>query len=135
MRHLDSRKRLNRDKDHRKALLLNLSQELIKRESIQTTLPKAKYLRPHIERLITKAKNSLGTDKISVFNTVKNLRTYLNSEIEIKKLMTEIAPRYKDVPGGYTKITRTGIRGGDAATLARIELVNKKVKKENKKNE
>jgi len=130
MRHKDSRKRLNRDKDHRKALLLNLSQELIKNESIKTTLPKAKYLRPHIEKLITKAKASIGLDKIAVFNTVKALRTTLRSEVQIKKLMNVIAPRYKETNGGYTKITRTGIRGGDAATLARIEFVKKEVKKD-----
>lgn len=129
MRHRDSRKRLNRDKDHRKALLLNLSQDLIKQESIITSLPKAKYLRPHIEKLITKAKKTLGTDKVAVFNQVKDLRKYLRSETEIKKLMTEIAPRYKDIEGGYTKITRTGTRGGDAAVLARIEFVKKEVKK------
>jgi large subunit ribosomal protein L17 len=134
MRHKVERKRLNRDMDHRKALLMNLSQELIKHEKIETTLVKAKYLRSHVEHLITKAKEaSESNDKVRTFNLLKTLRTKLGSEDQIRKLVSEIAPRYEGTNGGYTKITRTRYRDGDKALMARIELIQKKVKKETKK--
>jgi large subunit ribosomal protein L17 len=134
MRHRVERKRLNRDMDHRKALLMNLSQELIKHEKIETTLVKAKYLRSHIEQLITKAREAFESkDKIRAYNIVKTLRTKLGSEEQIKKLVTDIAPRYEGINGGYTKITRTRYRDGDKALMARIELIQKKVKKLTKK--
>lgn len=131
MRHRVVRKRLNRDMDHRKALLMNLSQELIKNEKIETTLVKAKYLQSHIEKLITKAKEaSKSTDKVRVFNIVKMLRTDIGSEDQIRKLVSDIAPRYAQINGGYTKITRTRYRDGDKALMARMELVQKAGKKE-----
>ena len=133
MRHRVERKRLNRDMDHRKALLMNLSQELIKNEKIETTLVKAKYLRSHVERLITKAKEAFQTkDKVRSFNVIKQLRTDIRSEEQIKKLVSEIAPRYTDINGGYTKIVRTRYRDGDKALMARIELTQKEIKKETK---
>jgi large subunit ribosomal protein L17 len=117
--------------DHRKALLMNLSQELIKNEKIETTLVKAKYLQSHIEKLITKAKEaSKSTDKVRVFNIVKMLRTDIGSEDQIRKLVSDIAPRYAQINGGYTKITRTRYRDGDKALMARMELVQKVGKKE-----
>lgn len=126
MRHRVVRKRLNRDMDHRKALLMNLSQELFKHEKIETTLVKAKYLRPHVEKLITQAKEAAeSTDKVRAFNVLKNLRTHLGSEEQIKKLISDIAPRFAGVNGGYTKIVRTRYRDGDKALMARIELIKK----------
>jgi large subunit ribosomal protein L17 len=128
------RKRLNRDADHRKALLMNLAQELIKHEKIETTLVKAKYVRPYVEQLISKAKEaSDSSDKIRTFNIVKQLRTKLNSEDQIRKLVEEIGPRFKGINGGYTKIVRTRYRDGDKALMARIELSKREVKKEVKK--
>jgi large subunit ribosomal protein L17 len=135
MRHRVERKRLNRDMDHRKALLMNLSQELIKHEIIETTLVKAKYLRSHVERLITKAKEAFETkDKVRSFNVIKQLRTDMKSEEQIRKLVSEIAPRYAGINGGYTKIVRTRYRDGDKALMARIELTKKETKKETKKD-
>jgi large subunit ribosomal protein L17 len=134
MRHRVERKRLNRDADHRKALLMNLAQELIKHEKIETTLVKAKYVKPYVEQLITKAKEAAeSTDKIRTFNIVKQLRVKLNSEELIRKLVEELGPRFKGINGGYTKVARTRYRDGDKALMARIELTQKEVKKEVKK--
>jgi len=128
------RKRLNRDADHRKALLMNLAQELIKHEKIETTLVKAKYVKPYIEQLITKAKEATETtDKIRTFNIVKQIRTKLNSEELIRKLVEDLGPRYKGINGGYTRVARTRYRDGDKALMARIELTQREVKKEAKK--
>lgn len=136
MRHRVARKRLNRDMDHRKALLLNLSKELIKNEKIETTLVKAKYLQSHIEKLITKAKEASQTnDKVRSYNIVKLLKAELRSDEQIKKLLSEIAPRYAGINGGYTKIVRTRYRDGDKALMARMELTKKaEVKKGAKKD-
>ncbi len=138
MRHRVVRKRLNRDMDHRKSLLLNLSKELIKNEKIETTLVKAKYLRSHIEKLISKAKEASQTnDKVRSFNIVKQLKAELRSDEEIRKLVSEIAPRYAGINGGYTKIVRTRYRDGDKALMARMELTKKEEpkKQEAKKSE
>lgn len=125
MRHRVVKKKLNRDMDHRKSLGLNLSSQIIENGKINTTLAKAKFIRPKIERLITKAiKAQKSDDKIFKFNTVKNLRKTLRSEGAIKKLMEEIAPKFAERPGGYTKIIKTGNRDGDNAQTARIELVS-----------
>lgn len=135
MRHRVVRKRLNRDMDHRKALLMNLSKELIAHENIETTLVKAKYLRPHIESLITKAKEAFeATDKVRSFNVVKQLKVDLRSDEHIRKLVSEIAPRYAGINGGYTKIVRTRYRDGDKALMARMELTKKgEIKKQETK--
>lgn len=137
MRHRVVRKRLNRDMDHRKSLLLNLSKELIKNEKIETTLVKAKYLQSHIEKLITKAKEASQTDnKVRSYNIVKLLKAELRSDEEIRKLVSEIAPRYAGINGGYTKIVRTRFRDGDKALMARMELTKKgDIKKPDAKKE
>ena len=134
MRHHVERKRLNRDSDHRKALLMNLSQELIKHGKIETTLVKAKYLKPHFEQLVTKAKEASSTsDKVRAFNILKQIRTDIKSEDQVKKLITEIGPGFKNTDGGYTKIVRTRYRDGDKALMARVELTEKGLKKETAK--
>ncbi|MBU1133105.1 50S ribosomal protein L17 [Patescibacteria group bacterium] len=135
MRHRVVKNTLGRDKEHRKALMSNLSSQLIEHEKINTTLPKAKALRPFVEKLITKAiKPHKGGDKIDKFNTVKDLRKYLRNEEAIRKLIEEVAPRFLDRDGGYTRIIKTGERDGDKAPMARIELVKgNEVKKETKK--
>jgi len=143
MRHRVVKKKLNRDMDHRKSLALNLLSQIIENGKINTTLAKAKWVKPKIEKLITKAiKAHKSDDKIFKFNTVKALRKNLRSEEVIKKLMEEIAPKFLERAGGYTKIIKTGNRDGDNSLTARIELVSsleetkeKLKKKAVKKNE
>ncbi|HRY56727.1 MAG TPA: 50S ribosomal protein L17 [Patescibacteria group bacterium] len=143
MRHRVVKKKLNRDMDHRKSLALNLLSQIIENGKINTTLAKAKWVKPKIEKLITKAiKAHKSDDKIFKFNTVKALRKSLRSEEVIKKLMEEIAPKFLERAGGYTKIIKTGNRDGDNSLTARIELVSsleetkeKLKKKAVKKNE
>jgi large subunit ribosomal protein L17 len=143
MRHRVVKKKLNRDKDHREALISNLSAQIIEKEKVNTTLAKAKYIRPKVEKMITKAvKAHDSEDKIFKFNTVKELRKDIKSESAIKKLMNEIAPKFSGRKGGYTKIVKTGNREGDNALTARIEIVSnledtkEKLKRKNiKKNE
>jgi len=117
MRHRVVGKKLNRDKDHRLALAKNLASSLLINGKIETTLTKAKFVKPFVEKLITKA-------KANTYNSLRILRSRLNNEIAIEKLFSDIAPSYKDRNGGYTRIKRTGkIRKGDNSELAIIELV------------
>lgn len=116
MRHRVVGKKLNRDAGHRKALVRNLADSLIIHKKIETTVAKAKFLRPYIERLITRAKKS------NDFNTVKYMRTKLISEDAIRTLLTEVAPKFSNRNGGYTRIKRTGNRVGDQAETAKIEF-------------
>jgi large subunit ribosomal protein L17 len=117
MRHNKQRHKLSRDSAHRKSLLMNLSKELIDHERIETTTAKAKAVKPEVERLITLAKrgdlharrqalSALGQDKFMVY-----------------KLFEEIAPRYAERPGGYTRILKLGPRKSDATEMALLELV------------
>lgn len=116
MRHKHGYRKLGRTSSHRKALLKNLSIALIKSGRIETTLPKAKELRSHFEKLITKARVGDANAHRAVFAVLQDKDT-------TKKLMNEIAPQYKERNGGYTRIIRTRIRRGDAAEMAFIELV------------
>jgi large subunit ribosomal protein L17 len=116
MRHRHGYRKLGRTSSHRKALLKNLSIALIKSGRIETTLPKAKELRSHFEKLITKA-------RVGDANAHRAVFAVLQDKESTKKLMNEIAPQYKDRNGGYTRIIRTRIRRGDAAEMAFIELV------------
>jgi large subunit ribosomal protein L17 len=117
MRHQKKRHKLGRDAAHRKALLANLSKELIEHERIETTEAKAKAVKPEVEKLITLARrgdlharrqalSALGQDKFAVY-----------------KLFEEIAPRYTERPGGYTRIMKLGPRKSDATEMALLELV------------
>ena len=117
MRHQRNRHKLSRDSAHRKALLANLSKELIEHERIETTVAKAKAVKPEVEKLITLARRgdlharrqalaALGQDKFIVY-----------------KLFEEIAPRYTERPGGYTRILKLGPRKSDATEMALLELV------------
>lgn len=119
--HRVSKLKLSRDLGHRKALLKNMSASLIENEKIETTIAKAKAIRPYVEKLITKART--GSD----FNTLRYLRTKLFSETAIRKLVEEIGPKYKDRKGGYLRITRTRNRDGDNSVMARIELVEETI--------
>lgn len=125
MRHRVVKKILGRDKDHRKALTMNLITQIIEEGKINTTLAKAKYIRPKVERVITKGiKANKAKDKISKFNFVKSIRKDMRSESAIRKLVDEVAPKFLERKGGYTKIIKTGNRDGDNAPTARIELVS-----------
>lgn len=109
-------KKLSRSPAHRRVLYRNLIQELFLHNKIRTTLPKAKAIRPIAEKLITKAR--VGTK-----HAKQQVEGFFYKKEVAKKLFTEIAPKYKDRPGGYTRIIKLGRRGGDAAEMAVIELV------------
>ncbi len=117
MRHGDKVKKLSRYKEHRKSMLRNLAVSLIKNERIVTTVPRAKYLRKVIEKLITRAKEDNLHNRRIVFSFLRNKKALV-------KLFSNIAVRYADRPGGYTRVVKLGkYRKGDSAELAVIELV------------
>ena len=116
MRHKHGYRRLNRTSSHRAALLKNLSIALTKEGRIETTLPKAKELRSYYEKLITKASAGDSNAHRAIFAMVQD-------KAVTNKIVTEIAPEYKDRNGGYTRIIKTRMRKGDAAPMAIIELV------------
>ena len=118
MKHRIKGKKLNRTSSHRKALLKNMSQALIKHEQISTTLAKAKNLRPFVEKIITLAKKGSLSSKKKAFSILKNKKI-------IEKLFTNIAKRYEARKGGYIRILKNGFRYGDMAPLAVIELVDR----------
>ena len=118
MKHNITHRKLNRTSSHRKALLMNLSNALIKHEQIKTTLPKAKELRPFLEKIITLGKKG---DLESRRKTISILQDDKNT----KKIFDIFAPRYKDRSGGYTRIVKIGNRFGDNAPVAIIELVDR----------
>jgi len=129
MRHKVSGKTLNRDSSHRKALRMNLATELLEHGRIRTTRVKADYVRGFAERLITLAKRGLAKAKDSgnEADAVHARRIVAirlnNNRVLVKKLFDEIAPRYMERPGGYTRIYRLGVRKGDNAEMALLELV------------
>ncbi len=116
MRHRHGYRKLGRTSSHRKALLKNLSIALIASGKIETTLPKAKELRSYFEKLVTKA-------RVGDANAHRAVFAALQDKESTKKLVNEIAPRYAERKGGYTRIIKTRIRRGDAAEMAFIELV------------
>ncbi|RYZ20775.1 MAG: 50S ribosomal protein L17 [Chitinophagaceae bacterium] len=117
MRHGDKIKNLGRTKSHRDALLMNLTCQLIEHKRIVTTLAKAKALRIYAEPLITKAKENTTHQRRVVFS-------YLQNKEAIKELFGTVAEKVAGRPGGYTRIIKLGIRPGDAAETALIELVD-----------
>lgn len=116
MRHLKSGRQLSRNSAHRWALMRNLITALLREEKIKTTDPKAKELRRWAERVIT-----LG--KRGSLHARRQVLAIVNDKAVVRKLFDAIAPRFKDRPGGYTRIVKLGIRRGDAAPMALIELV------------
>jgi len=116
MRHKHGYRKLGRTSSHRGALLKNMAIAIIKSEKIETTLPKAKELRSYVEKLITKAGKGDSTAHRTVFAALQDKEC-------TKKLVEEIAPKYVERAGGYTRITKTRTRRGDAAPMAFIELV------------
>lgn len=132
MRHLRRGRKLSRTKEHRKALISNLTTALFAKDSIVTTVPKAKEARKTAERMIRFAVRGDLAARRQVLKTVK-------SESVVKKLFDEIGPRYAERPGGYTRILRLGRRKGDGAETAILQLVEagkaeeKKTKRRRKK--
>ena len=118
MRHRVLKYKLNRTSSHRKALLNNMTLSLIKHEQINTTLAKAKNLRPFVEKVITLAKKGSLASRRKAFSILKNKKI-------IEKLFTNIVKRYETRKGGYTRILKNGFRYGDMAPLAVIELVDR----------
>jgi large subunit ribosomal protein L17 len=117
MRHQKTRYKLSRDSAHRKALLMNLSKEIIEHERIKTTEAKAKAVKPEIEKLITLAK------KGDLHARRQALSTLAQDKFVVHKLFEEIAPRYVERTGGYTRILKLGPRRSDATEMVFIELV------------
>src|ERR1700678_1766332 len=118
MYHGRAKRRFNRTAEHRKAMFANLSQALIKHEQMLTTLPKAKDLRPVVEKLVTLGKRGdLHARRVAI--------SRLRDEALVKKRIDVLGPRYKDRNGGYTRIMKAGFRQGDNAAMAAIEFVDR----------
>ncbi len=122
MRHGDKNNNLGRKKAHREALLMNLACQIITHKRIVTTLAKAKALRKYVEPLITKTKKTDNKEEISHNHRI--VFSYLNDKAAVKELFTVVAPKIATRPGGYTRIIKLGIRPGDNAEKAMIELVD-----------
>ncbi len=118
MRHRMSGRKLNRKSQHRKAMFSNMAAALIKHEQIKTTLPKAKELRPIVEKLVTLGKRGKLHDRRRAF-------AMLRDDATTAKLFETLGPRYQDRNGGYIRIIKAGFRYGDAAPMAMIEFVDR----------
>lgn len=118
MRHGHGLRKLNRTSAHRKAMLRNMANSLLKHEAIKTTLPKAKELRRFVEPLITLAKRPTLANRRLAFDRLRDRET-------VVKLFNELGPRFQNRPGGYTRILKMGFRVGDNAPMAYMELVDR----------
>ena len=128
MRHRHSGRQLNRNSSHRKAMFRNMTASLVEHELIKTTLPKAKELRRHAEPLITLAKTDSVANRRLAF-------ARLRSDEAVGKLFNELGPRYAARPGGYIRIMKCGLRTGDKAPMAYVELVDRPVADEIEEDE
>lgn len=118
MRHRMAHRKLNRTASHRKAMFANMSSSLVEHEQIVTTLPKAKELRPFVEKLVTLAKKGdLNSRRIAIAR--------MRNKEQAKKLFDILGPRYADRSGGYIRIMKAGFRYGDNAPMAVIEFVDR----------
>ncbi len=118
MKHAHGYRRLNRTAEHRKAMFANMAGSLIEHEQIRTTLPKAKELRPIVEKLVTLAKRGdLHSRRLAAAR--------LKQDIHVAKLFDELGPRYASRNGGYVRVMKCGFRYGDAAPMAYIEFVDR----------
>ena len=118
MRHRHGLRKLNRTSEHRKAMLRNMTNSLLRHEAIKTTVPKAKELRRVVEPLITLAKEPTVANRRLAFDRTRDRDV-------VVKLFNELGPRYKARPGGYTRILKMGFRVGDNAPMAFVELVDR----------
>jgi large subunit ribosomal protein L17 len=120
MRHKMGHRKLQRPTAHRNAMLRNMAASLIKHEQIKTTLPKARELRPYVEKLITLAKKGgLSNRRLAM--------SRLMDDTQLVKLFDTLATRYADRAGGYSRVVKAGFRGSDAAPMGIIELVDRDV--------
>ena len=117
MRHGVANRKLNRTSSHRMAMLENMAVSLIKNETIKTTLPKAKELRPFVEKIITLGKKNKESSRSSAYNTLQDKEA-------VAKVFKELSVRYKDRNGGYCRIVKAGFRTGDNAPMAFIQLLD-----------
>ena len=120
MRHRNSGRYFSRTSSHRKSMFMNMTASLVEHELIKTTLPKAKELRRYAEPLITLAKSDSVANRRLAFDRLRN-------KLAVGKLFTELGPRYKARPGGYIRILKCGMRAGDSAPMAYVELVDRSV--------
>ena len=118
MRHRKSGRKLNRNSSHRKAMFRNMTCSLFEHELIKTTLPKAKELRRVAEPLITLAKSDSVANRRLAFSRLRN-------DDAVGKLFAELGPRYEERPGGYLRVLKCGLREGDKAQMAIVELVDR----------
>mgnify|MGYP001372639200 FL=1 len=118
MRHNNSQRKLNRTASHRKAMFSNMANALIKHEQIITTLPKAKELRPVVEKLVTLSRSNSLHSRRQAISKLQDLSM-------VSKLFDVLGPRYADRAGGYTRIIKAGFRYGDSAPMAVIEFVDR----------
>ena len=124
MRHRVAHRKLGRTSEHRLALLRNQAVSLLRHERIETTVPRAKELRPFVERLITLAKRGLASEEQSkIVHARRLVRREIADPIVLSKLFDGIAPRFSARAGGYTRLLRLGVRRGDSAEVAQVELV------------
>ena len=125
MRHNLAHRKLGRVSEHRTALLRNQAMALIRHERIETTMPKAKELRPFVERLITIAKRGVASGEANgkSLHARRLVAAELQDRAVVSKLFETIAPRFAERPGGYTRLLRIGFRRGDGGDVAQVELL------------
>ena len=126
MRHGIAKRKLNKTSSHRLAMLENMAVSLIKNETIKTTLPKAKELRPFVEKIITLGKKDKESSRINAFNSLRDKEA-------VVKVFSDLSERFKKRSGGYCRIVKAGFRSGDNAPMAYIQLLDQEVVKIDKK--
>ncbi len=131
MKHRIKQRKLNRSSTHRKAMLANMAAALVKHEQIMTTLPKAKELKPYVEKLITLGKQANDNPGRALAKRRQAIAK-IGEEAQVAKIFDVLAERYASRPGGYTRIMKAGFRYGDAAPMAVIEFVDRDVEAKGK---
>ncbi len=122
MRHRNQGRKLGRTASHRSAMFANMAAALIKHEQIRTTLPKAKELRPIVEKLVTLSRRGAAD-----LHARRQILSQIHDVAQVKKLFDVLGPRYAERPGGYTRVLKAGFRHGDNAAMAFIEFVDRDV--------
>lgn len=123
MRHRVAHRKLGRVTEHRLAMLRNLSTALLQHEHIETTVARARELRPYVERLITVARRGVAVNGAGALHARRLVGRDIADKDVLKKLFDTLAPRFAERPGGYVRIIKAGFRRGDSADMARVELV------------